>query len=95
MVAAGRSVLIADVSGLGRTRWPQLFARQGAVAPAFSRVRVQAAIARRGSSPDEALVHLVWAGADRGGTYSDGRITDITFTRTSKKGEAIWTPLPS
>ncbi|WP_307813652.1 hypothetical protein [Streptomyces sp. N35] len=97
LLVAGRAVLIADVTGIGRKNWPQLFDQDRAVAPAFSRVRIQAAIARHGSDPDEAVVHLVWAGADRGGTYSDGRITDITFTRTEnkQKGDAVWTPLPS
>lgn len=97
LLAAGRAVLIADVTGIGRKNWPHLFDQDGAVAPAFSRVRIQASIARRGSAPDRAVVHLVWAGADRGGTYSDGRIADITFTRTEnkQKGDAVWTPLPS
>lgn len=40
------------------------------------------------------MVHLVWAGADRGGTYTDGRITDWRFTHTTRKGSPTWTPLP-
>jgi hypothetical protein len=36
----------------------------------------------------------VWAGADRGGTYTDLRITDWHFTRTIKKGSVTWTPQP-
>ncbi|WP_415954400.1 hypothetical protein [Streptomyces sp. KLOTTS4A1] len=95
LLPVGRAVLIADVTGIGRNEFPQLFDDGAAVVPAFSRVRVQAAIARRGSRPDTAVVHLVWAGADRGGTYSEGRIADVTFTRTEKKGEAAWTPQPS
>ncbi|WP_346186463.1 hypothetical protein [Streptomyces osmaniensis] len=66
------------------------------MAPAFAtaRFRIQAAIARRGGRPDTAVVHLVWAGQDRGGTYTDLRITDLSFTRTIKKGTVTWTPQP-
>ncbi|MFC7308980.1 hypothetical protein ACFQVC_32835 [Streptomyces monticola] len=83
--AAGRSRLRADATGRGRRE-------QGVVAPAFSRFRIQAAIARRGTRPDQAVVHLVWAGADRGGTYTDGRITDLHFTRSDTKGQPQWVP---
>ncbi|MGW0632842.1 hypothetical protein [Streptomyces sp. NPDC002758] len=95
LVAAGRSVLQADATGIGRSEWPQIFgAPDQAIAPAFSQFRVQAAIARRNGKPDRAVVHLVWAGADRGGTYTDRRITDWYFTRTSTKGSSPWTPQP-
>ncbi|KAB1141146.1 hypothetical protein F7R91_33610 [Streptomyces luteolifulvus] len=95
LVAAGRSLLTADATGIGRSKWPQVFGNQDqAIAPAFSRLRVQAAIARRDQKPDRAVVHLVWAGADRGGTYTDRRITDWYFTRTSTKGSTTWTPQP-
>ncbi|WP_435260383.1 hypothetical protein [Streptomyces sp. 1222.5] len=70
--------------------------RQG-LAPAFAtaRFRIQAAIAHRDGSPDKAVVHLVWAGTDRGGTFTDGRITDWHFTRTNTlKGASTWTPQP-
>jgi hypothetical protein len=63
-----------------------------AVAPAFSRFRIQAAIARKDERASRAVVHLVWAAADRGGTYTDGRITDLVFIRTN--GASPWTPLP-
>ncbi|MEW2078108.1 hypothetical protein AB0941_31685 [Streptomyces sp. NPDC013433] len=98
LLAAGRALLRADATGIGRGRWPEVFPGSGrGLAPAFSavRFRVQAAIARRGGRPDRAVVHLVWAGADRGGTYSDGRITDLHFTRTaSTKGASTWVPQP-
>jgi hypothetical protein len=96
LLAAGRALLRADATGIGRARWPTVFHnQQQAVAPAFTRFRIQAAIARRGHSPDQAVVHLVWAGADRGGTYTDGRITDWHFTRTrSRKGGSAWTLQP-
>ncbi|MGW6479522.1 hypothetical protein ACWGDS_16720 [Streptomyces sp. NPDC055059] len=95
LVAVGRAVLIADVTGVGRDRFPTAFPARGGplVAPAFSRVRIQAAIARKDTTAKgRAVVHLVWAGADRGGTYTDGRLADLTFQHS--QGDAAWTPLP-
>ncbi|MFD7708589.1 hypothetical protein [Streptomyces sp. NPDC059786] len=92
--AAGQALLRADATGAGRARWPHVFGAPGrAVAPAFAaaRFRVQAVIARRDGAAGQAVVHLVWAGADRGGTYSDGRITDLHFTRSTAKGATTWT----
>jgi hypothetical protein len=97
LLSAGRALLRADATGVGRAKWPDTFPDSGqAVAPAFAtaRFRIQAAIARRDGSPDKAVVHLVWAGMDRGGTYTDLRITDWFFTRTIKKGATTWTPQP-
>ncbi|MFD6549696.1 hypothetical protein [Streptomyces sp. NPDC058398] len=95
LLAAGRSLLRADATGIGRSQWPQIFGNQNrAIAPAFSRFRVQAAIARRDGGPDRAVVHLVWAGADRGGTDTDRRLADWHFVRTSTKGETVWMPQP-
>lgn len=95
LVAVGRAVLIADVTGVGRDRFPTAFRGHSGpvVAPAFSRVRIQAAIARKDTTTKgQAVVHLVWAGADRGGTYTDGRLADLTFRH--RQGDAAWTPLP-
>ncbi|TVZ84773.1 hypothetical protein [Streptomyces sp. BK340] len=98
LLASGRDLLRADATGIGRARWPAVFpASWQGLAPAFAtaRFRIQAAIARRDGSPDKAVVHLVWAGTDRGGTFTDGRITDWHFTRTTtKKGASTWTPKP-
>ncbi|MFI5689476.1 hypothetical protein [Streptomyces sp. NPDC051636] len=98
LLTAGRALLRADATGVGRAKWPDVFGDSGqAVAPAFAatRLRIQAAIARRDGSPNKAVVHLVWAGMDRGGTFTDLRITDWHFTRTiPKKGAATWTPQP-
>jgi hypothetical protein len=97
LLAAGRGLLRADATGSGRTKWPTLFGDPDqAIAPAFAtaRFRIQAAIARSDGSPNKAVVHLVWAGTDRGGTYTDRRITDWYFTRTSTKGASPWTPQP-
>ncbi|MGW1328098.1 hypothetical protein ACWD64_36910 [Streptomyces antibioticus] len=97
LLAAGRALLRADATGVGRAQWPTVFPAAGqAVAPAFAtaRFRIQAAIARRDGRPDRAVVHLVWAGTDRGGTFTDLRIADWHFTRTLTKGTATWTPQP-
>lgn len=94
----GTSLLRADATGVGRSAWPEVFGdRYGALAPAFAaaRFRVQAVIARRSGPADRAVVHLVWAGADRGGTFTDGRITDLHFIRTTvTKGVSTWSPQP-
>ncbi|MGW6216477.1 hypothetical protein [Streptomyces sp. NPDC055109] len=94
----GASLLRADATGVGRSRWPRLFdSAEQAIAPAFAtaRFRVQAVIARRDGPAGRAVVHLVWAGVDRGGTYTDGRITDWHFTRTTRDGgPASWIPQP-
>ncbi|MEY2249100.1 hypothetical protein AB8A21_40315 [Streptomyces sp. BF23-18] len=95
LISAGRSLLRADATGIGRSQWPQIFGNHNqAIAPAFSRFRVQAAIARSDGRPDRAVVHLVWAGADRGGTYTDRHLTDWHFVRVSTKGETVWMPQP-
>ncbi|MFJ8554880.1 hypothetical protein [Streptomyces sp. NPDC093676] len=97
LLTLGRALLRADATGIGRTAWPALFPdrKQTVKPPAFTRFRIQAAIARRGPGTGQAVVHLVWAGADRGGTYTDGRITDWHFTRTyTRKGGSAWTVQP-
>ncbi|MGW2572683.1 hypothetical protein [Streptomyces sp. NPDC001537] len=98
LLTTGRALLRADATGIGRAKWPDVFRdADPEVAPAFAtaRFRIQAAIARRDGSPSKAVVHLVWAGMDRGGTFTDLRITDWHFTRTtSKKGAMTWTPQP-
>ncbi|WP_409239748.1 hypothetical protein [Streptomyces sp. PA5.6] len=85
-------MLQADTTGVGRDRYPQVFGRHPRllVAPAFTRLRIQAVIARRDGAADRAVVHLVWAGADRGGTFSDGRTSRYLFHRL--KGVGIWSP---
>jgi hypothetical protein len=97
LLTAGRALLRADATGVGRAKWPDIFHDSGqAVAPAFATAhfRIQAAIARQEGSPNKAVVHLVWAGMDRGGTFTDLRITDWYFTRTTSKGASTWTPQP-
>jgi hypothetical protein len=80
LTGLGRAVWTAEVTGTGRTRWPRYFTGTGQSA-VYTRVRIQAAIARQEGSADRVVVHLVWAGADRSGTYLDGRTATIHFTR--------------
>jgi hypothetical protein len=96
LLATGRALLRADVTGAGREKWPEVFPHSPSVAPAFAtaRFRIQAAIARQDGRPNRAVVHLVWAGTDRGGTFTDLRISDWYFTRTTTKGTPAWTPQP-
>ncbi|WP_312023404.1 hypothetical protein [Streptomyces sp. RP5T] len=97
LLTNGRALLRADATGLGRAKWPAVFGDSGqAVAPAFASThfRIQAAIARRDGGLTKSVVHLVWAGTDRGGTYADGRITELFFTRIIKRGKPTWAPQP-
>ncbi|MGW2696662.1 hypothetical protein [Streptomyces sp. NPDC001296] len=98
LLAAGRALLRADATGTGRASWPGVFPTSGqGLVPSFATAgfRIQAAIARRDGADDRAVVHLVWAGTDGGGTSTDGRITDWHFTRTTTtKGASTWTPQP-
>ncbi|MEU8795421.1 hypothetical protein [Streptomyces sp. NPDC048643] len=91
------SLLRADATGVGRAGRPDVFQGQNqAVAPAFAlaRFRIQGVVARRDGAAGRAVVHLVWAGADRGGTFTDGRITDLHFIRSITKGVVRWSPTP-
>ncbi|UQW99126.1 hypothetical protein [Streptomyces sp. RerS4] len=65
----------------------------------YTQVRIQAAVARRDTpeppAPDagfatsaRAVVRLVWAGADRAGTFQDGRPASLHYHRN---GDASWT----
>ncbi|MET9122197.1 hypothetical protein [Streptomyces sp. NPDC004528] len=98
LVAEGRALLRADATGAGRDRWPAYFTAGGrspGLAPAFSRFRIQAVIARKDpTGPGRAVVHAVWAAADRGGTYTDGRLTDLHFVHITTKGHVRWIPRP-
>jgi hypothetical protein len=60
----GRQVWLADVTGTGRSRWPQYFGASGT--SSYTAVRVQAAIARA-DGPDQVTVTLLWAGTSPGG----------------------------
>ncbi|MFI1400931.1 hypothetical protein [Streptomyces sp. NPDC020681] len=95
LTAMAKTLLRADATGVGRARFPDHFPEAGdTVTTAFSRFRIQAVIARQDDSQGRAVVHLVWAGADRGGTHSDGRTTTLHFTRTTRNAAASWTPQP-
>ena len=89
LTALGRAVWIAEVTGTGRQRWPHYFTADAAADALYTRVRLQAAIARRDGSTGRAVVHLVWAAADPSGTYLDDRTATVHFTREG----VSWNPV--
>ncbi|WP_019711962.1 hypothetical protein [Streptomyces xinghaiensis] len=95
LLRLGRAVLLGDVTGRGRQRWPGYF--DGPVAGRYRQVRVQAAIARSAGGPGRAVVHLVWAGTDPGGNHTAGRPATIRFTSAGRTalegGGASWEPV--
>lgn len=56
-------------------------------AAVYRQVRVQAALARRGGSDEQALVHLVWAGSGPDGEFREGRTTTVRY---EKKDKGSW-----
>ncbi|MFB8026867.1 MULTISPECIES: hypothetical protein [unclassified Streptomyces] len=89
LTALGRAVWMAELTGAGRSKWPTYFPDSPSAA-AYSRVRIQALIARRDNNhPADAMVYLVWAGADPAGTFMDGRTASLRFTRQAE----AWTPV--
>ncbi|WP_328863282.1 hypothetical protein [Streptomyces sp. NBC_00306] len=90
LATLGRAVWSAEVTGVGRQRWPRYFTQP--VTAIYTRVRLQAAVARR--DPDHpgtnaVVVHLVWTGADPSGTYLDSRPATVRLTREG----ATWNPV--
>ncbi|MGW2994590.1 hypothetical protein ACWDA9_23435 [Streptomyces sp. NPDC001193] len=81
----------------------ELLLRQGRAAwlvetAEYTQVRIQAATARldTASSTDtggraQAVVRLVWAGADPSGTFLDGRTAAVHFTQN---GDGSWNRTP-
>ncbi|MEU9033352.1 hypothetical protein AB0D45_00275 [Streptomyces sp. NPDC048352] len=71
---------------LSRTAWT-------AETAGYTQVRVQAATARRDTTPatagqqPRAVVRLVWAGADPAGTFLDGRTATLHYTQN---GQGSW-----
>lgn len=89
LTVLGRAVWMAELTGAGRSKWPGYFPDSPSAA-AYSRTRIQALIARRDDSHQaDAVVHLVWAGADPAGTFLDGRTAELRFTRQA----GAWMPV--
>ncbi|MFF4429804.1 hypothetical protein ACFYZ4_11635 [Streptomyces sp. NPDC001513] len=69
LVSAGRTAWLAETAG-------------------YTQVRIQAATARRDTAAptrrESAVVRLVWAGADRAGTFLDGRTAAVHFTQNEE-----------
>ncbi len=90
-----RAVWMAEVTGEGRSQWPGYFPHSSLTA-AYSRGHVQALIARHApDSKAEAVVHLVWAGADPAGRFLNSRpvtlrpAAALTHDRTLGRGLTI------
>ncbi|MEU6175884.1 hypothetical protein ABZ832_28745 [Streptantibioticus parmotrematis] len=83
----GRQVLLAEVTGEGRSTWLGYFRSTG-TPWLYTHVRVQAAIARA-SSPGHADVHLVWTGTDLTGLERDDQPAIIHF----QQHNGVWQPV--
>ncbi|MEE1775584.1 hypothetical protein AB0D58_29155 [Streptomyces sp. NPDC048210] len=89
LTVLGRAVWLAEVTGADRAKWPSYFPAPG-MTSGYSRVRIQGLIARRDTEHQaDAVVHLVWAGADPSGTFLDGRTATLRFTHQA----GTWIPL--
>lgn len=89
LTVLGRAVWLAEATGSGRAKWPAYFPDPG-MTSGYSRVRIQGLIARRDTEHQaDAVVHLVWAGADPSGTFLDGRTATLRFTRQA----GTWAPV--
>ncbi|MEU9263261.1 hypothetical protein AB0D68_33095 [Streptomyces sp. NPDC048212] len=89
LTVLGRAVWLAEVTGADRAKWPGYFPAAG-MTSGYSRVRIQGLIARRDTEHQaDAVVHLVWAGADPSGTFLDGRTATLRFTHQA----GTWIPL--
>lgn len=75
-----------ELLALGRAVWL-------AETSGYTRVRIQAATARRdtanpalvaGARPERVVVRLVWAGADPAGTFLDSRTATVHFTQNEE-----------
>ncbi|MCC2280571.1 hypothetical protein LKL35_34980 [Streptomyces sp. ET3-23] len=86
LLALGERVWRADVTGRGRGQWPSYFPNATPPRTPYTRIRLQAAIARAVGN-DQAEVRLVWAGTDPSGQQADGRTTRLLFTRTARGWE--------
>ncbi|MFC6600491.1 hypothetical protein [Kitasatospora paranensis] len=91
LVAQADQVLLADLTGQGRSAFPSYFGGQTATA-AWSHVRVQAGIARRhpGSS-SQVDAHLVYAGTDPHGQAQERQT--VTIVLAQAPGDGGWQPV--
>lgn len=87
-VALAKRVWRADVTGTGRARWPRYFSATAPARHLYTRVRIQAGIARQ-AGPGRVVVHLVWAGSDRFGHYREGRTARVLLARIDQGWEPV------
>lgn len=82
----GRQVWLADVTGIGRSRWPRYF--DAADSSGYTAVRIQAAIARADGT-ERATVTLLWAGTSPGGDPQIALPGTVHLTHQSGTWEPI------
>jgi hypothetical protein len=91
LVALADQVLLADLTGQGRSAFPSYFGGQAATAP-WTHVRIQAGIARRHTGTgNEVDAHLVYAGTDPRGQAQDRQ--PITIVLAQAAGGTGWQPV--
>jgi len=89
LVALAGQILTADVTGVGRGRWPAYF---GAVAPieTYGDVRVHAGIARRHDGSDAVVdTTLIWSGTSPHGQHVSWQYAVIRLAWDGRS----WQPL--
>jgi hypothetical protein len=87
LVALGRRVLLADVTGAGRERWPAYFG-VGPARSVYTRVRLRAAIARA-DGPGRVRVTVLWDGTDPRGEWRDRRRAEVVLVQH----DGTWRPV--
>ncbi|MEV8099119.1 hypothetical protein [Kitasatospora sp. NPDC085879] len=91
LVAMADQVLLADLTGQGRSAFPAYFGGRAATAT-WSHVRVQAGIARRHTGSNSQIdAHLVYAGTDPGGRAQERQTITIMLAQAS--GGSNWQPV--
>jgi hypothetical protein len=90
LVALAGQVLLADLTGQGRSAFPAYFGGRAATAT-WSHVRVQAGIARHHASSSQIDAHLVYAGTDPHGLTQERQTITIVLAQAS--GGSNWQPV--
>lgn len=86
VIDVASQVLIADLTGQGRSHFPAFW--DGSTHRVWTEVRVQAATTAPSNRSDAVDVILLWAGHSPGGAYVDRQRIVVTLIR----GPAGWTP---
>lgn len=91
LVALASAIQIADLTGVGRERWPGYFHGETPTV-GYTHIRIQAGIARRVTTADTPVdVTLIWAGHSPTGQQL---VWQRAFIRLTWDG-SVWQPTPS